>query len=136
MNFPVATGGSFVIFATDYFNRKFVAGTTLALTVTFTDDSVAAASAAVPIVPTVGGITPAGGVQGTTVPVTVSGTNFQSGATLSVGAGVTVTGVTVPSRHAAPGDAHARRGRGGGAAGRDGDEPGRGRGDAWRAGSR
>jgi hypothetical protein len=29
--------------------------------------------------------------------VTVSGTNFQSGATLSVRAGVTVTGVTVPS---------------------------------------
>jgi hypothetical protein len=36
-------------------------------------------------------------VQGTTVPVTVAGTSFQSGATLGVGAGVTVTGVTVPS---------------------------------------
>ena len=32
------------------------------------------------------------------MPVTVTGTKFQSGATLSVGPGVTVTGVAVPSQ--------------------------------------
>jgi len=65
--------------------------------VTFTDDTVATASVTVPVVPTVTGVSPSGGEQGATVPVTVSGTNFQSGAALSVGAGITVTGVTVPS---------------------------------------
>jgi hypothetical protein len=85
------------VFATDYFNAKFVAGTTLTLTVTFTDDTVAAATAVVPVVPTLTGVAPAGGEQGATVAVTVTGTNFQSGATLSVGAGVTVTNVTVPA---------------------------------------
>ena len=95
VNFPVATGASFSVFATDYFNAKFVAGTTLTLTVTFTDDTVATATAVVPVVPTLAGVSPTGGAQGATVPVTVSGTNFQSGATLTVGAGVTVTSVTV-----------------------------------------
>ncbi|HWC01721.1 MAG TPA: S8 family serine peptidase [Methylomirabilota bacterium] len=97
VSFPVATDGSFAVFATDYFNAKFVAGTTLTLTVTFTDDTVAAATAVVPVVPTLTGVAPAGGEQGATVAVTVTGTNFQSGATLSVGAGVTVTNVTVPA---------------------------------------
>jgi hypothetical protein len=97
VNFTVADGGSFSVFATDWVNGKFVAGTTLTLTATFDDATTAAASVTVPVVPTVTGVSPTGGEQGTTVPVTVSGTNFQSGATLSVGAGVTVSGVTVPS---------------------------------------
>ena len=97
VSFAVGSGESFAVFASDYYDTKFVAGTTLRLTVTFTDDTVATATAVVPVVPTVTGIAPGSGVQGTAVPVTVSGTNFQSGATLSVGAGVTVTGVTVPS---------------------------------------
>jgi hypothetical protein len=37
--------GSFAVFGTDYFNSKFVAGTTLTLTVTFTDNTVVIASA-------------------------------------------------------------------------------------------
>ncbi len=97
VNFAVADGGSFAVFATDWYNGKFVAGTTLRLTATFTDDTVATASAVVPVVPTVTGMTPSGGEQGATVSVTVTGTNFQSGATLSVGAGVAVTSMSVPS---------------------------------------
>jgi subtilisin family serine protease len=97
VNFQVNDGGSFVVLGTDWYNGKFVPGTTLALTATFTDDTVASASVLVPVMPTVGGVSPASGEQGTTVPVTVSGTNFQSGATLTLGAGVTVSGVTVPS---------------------------------------
>jgi hypothetical protein len=48
VSFTVPVGGSFAVFATDYFNAKFVAGTTLTLTVTFTDDTVATASVLVP----------------------------------------------------------------------------------------
>ena len=97
VNFAAGNGGTFVVFASDWFNTKFVAGTTLQLTATFTDDTTVTATAVVPVVPTVTGITPGSGVQGTTVAVTVSGTNFQAGATLGVGPGVTVTNVTVAS---------------------------------------
>jgi hypothetical protein len=44
----VADGGSFSVFGTDWFGGKFVAGTTLTLTVTFSDDAVAAASRTLP----------------------------------------------------------------------------------------
>lgn len=48
--------------------------------------------------PTLTGISPTSGSQGSTVPVTLTGTNFVSGATVAVsGAGVTVSGVTVVS---------------------------------------
>ncbi len=97
VNFQVSADGSFAVFATDYFNAKFLAGTTLTLTATFTDDTVATASVTVPVVPTVTSVAPTGGAQGAAVSVTVSGTNIQAGATLSLGAGVTVTNVTVPS---------------------------------------
>jgi hypothetical protein len=89
--------GTFAVFATDMSNGLFPAGRQLTLTVTFSDGTVAAGSVTIPAVPTVTGVTPTGGEQGAVVPVTVTGTNFQSGATLSVGAGVTVSGVTVPS---------------------------------------
>ena len=98
VSFAVADGGSFSVFGTDWFEGKFVPGTTLTLTVTFSDDTVVTAAVTMPIVPTVTGASPSGGEQGTTVPVTVTGTKFQSGATLSVGPGVTVTGVAVPSQ--------------------------------------
>jgi hypothetical protein len=44
----VADGGSFAVFATDWYNGKFVAGTTLTLTATFTDNTAVTASALVP----------------------------------------------------------------------------------------
>jgi subtilisin family serine protease len=97
VSFPVVEGGSFVVFATDYLNSKFTPGTTLTLTVRFTDDTEVSASAVVPVVPTVTGVTPGSGEVGATVGVTVSGTSFQAGATVSVGPGVTVTDVSVTS---------------------------------------
>jgi hypothetical protein len=48
VNFPVASGGSFAVFATDWYNGKFLAGTTLTLTATFTDNTVATASTTIP----------------------------------------------------------------------------------------
>src|SRR5206468_9145430 len=42
-------------------------------------------------------IAPTQGSVGSSVPVTITGTNFQTGATLSVGAGITVSSVSLPS---------------------------------------
>jgi hypothetical protein len=98
VSFAVADGGSFSVFGTDWFEGKFVPGTTLTLTVSFSDGTVAAAGVTIPVVPTVTAVSPSGGEQETTVPVAVTGTKFQTGATLSVGPGVTVTNVAVPSQ--------------------------------------
>src|SRR5437870_13560998 len=47
VNFPVADGGTFVVFASDYLEREFVRGRRLTLTATFADGSTAAAGATV-----------------------------------------------------------------------------------------
>jgi hypothetical protein len=46
---------------------------------------------------TVSSVTPTQGAQGATVPVTITGSGFAAGATLSVGAGITVSNVSVGS---------------------------------------
>jgi hypothetical protein len=51
VNFPVASGGSFVVFASDALNREFVPGAKLTLVATFSDGSKAAASTTVPMPP-------------------------------------------------------------------------------------
>jgi subtilisin family serine protease len=48
VNFAVADGGSFVVFAADYQGSEFLPGRTLTLTATFSDGSTASASTAVP----------------------------------------------------------------------------------------
>jgi len=48
VNFPVASGGSFVLFAADYQGIEFVSGTTLTLTVSFSDGTTATATTVVP----------------------------------------------------------------------------------------
>jgi uncharacterized protein (TIGR03437 family) len=54
--------------------------------------------AAAPATPTLSSISPSSGVQGTSVPVTLTGSNFIAGASVSPGnAGITVSGVTVVS---------------------------------------
>ena len=47
VNFPVADGGSFVLFASDHPNMEFLPGRTLTLTATFSDGSTATASTTV-----------------------------------------------------------------------------------------
>jgi hypothetical protein len=61
VNFPVASGGSFVVFAADYLNREFVPGAKLTLVATFSDGSTATASTTVatPPSPASGGSAPA-----------------------------------------------------------------------------
>jgi hypothetical protein len=48
VNFPVADGGSFVVFASDYQNTEFLPGRTLMLTATFADGSTVTALTTVP----------------------------------------------------------------------------------------
>jgi len=48
VNFPVANGGSFVLFAADYQGIEFVSGTTLTLTVSFSDGTTATATTVAP----------------------------------------------------------------------------------------
>jgi hypothetical protein len=48
VNFPVADGGSFVLFASDYQASEFLSGRTLTLTATFADGSTATAVTTVP----------------------------------------------------------------------------------------
>jgi hypothetical protein len=51
-----------------------------------------------PLAPVLSSIAPSSGTQGTSVPVTLNGSNFQAGATVAVGGtGVSATGVTVVS---------------------------------------
>src|SRR5436309_8326075 len=47
VNFPVADGGSFVVFAADYLGSEFLPGRTLTLTATFSDGSTVTASTTV-----------------------------------------------------------------------------------------
>ena len=47
VNFPVADGGSFVLFVADYLNAEFLPGRTLTLTATFSDGSTATATTTV-----------------------------------------------------------------------------------------
>jgi glucose/arabinose dehydrogenase len=48
VNFPVADGGTFVLFASDYQGKEFLPGRTLTFTATFADGSSASTAAAVP----------------------------------------------------------------------------------------
>jgi hypothetical protein len=48
VSFAVADGGGFVVFATDWFGSKFVSGTMLTLTATFSDSTTAVAGVTIP----------------------------------------------------------------------------------------
>jgi hypothetical protein len=98
VTFPVAGGGSFVLFASDYLGTEFLAGRTLTLTATFSDGSTAIATTTVPATVTIASVTPSQAAPGTTVPVTIAGTGFAPGAALSLsGMGTTVSNVSVVS---------------------------------------
>ena len=99
VNNMVPAAGSLTLFASDYGGGLgFGTGRTLTVTVTFADGSSAQAvttvtSAAV----TVSAVTPNQATTGTTVPVTIDGSGFANGATVSAGAGITVSNVAFVS---------------------------------------
>jgi hypothetical protein len=99
VNTTVPDGGSLALFASDYGGGQgFGAGRTLTVTVTLSDGSLVQASATVPSsTVTVSAVTPNQGTMGTTVPVTIDGTGFVSGATVTAGPGITVGNVAFVS---------------------------------------
>jgi subtilisin len=99
INAAVADGGSLTLFASDYGGGQgFGAGRTLTVTVTLSDGSLIQASATVPSsVVAVNAVTPNQGTMGATVPVTIDGSGFVSGATVTAGTGITVTNVAFVS---------------------------------------
>ena len=98
VNTTVADGGTLTLFASDFGGGAgFAAGRTLTVTATFSDGSSAQAVTVTSAAPTVSSITPNQGTMGSTVPVTIDGSGFVSGATVSAGSGITVGTVTFVS---------------------------------------
>ena len=98
VNTPLADGESLTLFASDFGGGAgFAAGRTLTVTATFSDGSSAQAVTVTSAAPTVSSITPNQGTMGSAVSVTIDGSGFVSGATVSAGAGITVSNVTFVS---------------------------------------
>src|SRR5882672_7547 len=95
VSFPVADGGTFFLFASDLSPSPFTTGTSFTLTANFADGTSASANVSLPAIPTIASVSPSVGSQGANVTVTVTGTNFQTGASASFGAGITVNSTTV-----------------------------------------
>src|SRR5207247_1835953 len=96
VSFGVADGGTFFVFAADP-TSVFTSGASFTLTANFADGTSATATAILPNVPTISSVSPSTGLQGANLTVTVTGTNFQAGASAAFGAGITVSSTTVVS---------------------------------------
>src|SRR2546425_9272742 len=97
VSFGVADGGAFFVFASDLNPTVFGSGAGFTLIANFADGTSASASASVPLMPTIGSVSPSSGVQGASLTVTVTGANFQAEASAGFGAGITVSSTTVVS---------------------------------------
>jgi subtilisin family serine protease len=97
VNFAVADGGAFYVFASDYNPTPFIGGASFVVTAFMADGTTASASATLPPLPSISGVSPSSGVLGTSPAVTITGTGFQPGATVAFGAGVTVSSTTIVS---------------------------------------
>src|SRR2546428_3593830 len=75
----------------------FGSGAGFTLIANFADGTSASASASVPLMPTIGSVSPSSGVQGASLTVTVTGANFQAGAIAGTGAGLTLSSTPVGS---------------------------------------
>src|SRR5437867_3707476 len=96
VSFGVADGGTFFVFAADP-TSVFTSGASFTLTANFADGTSATATSILPNVPTISSVSPSTGLQGANLTVTVTGTNFQAGASAAFGAGITVSSTTVVS---------------------------------------
>jgi subtilisin family serine protease len=97
VTFPVADGGSFAVFASEFSPAPFTGGNTLTLTMALADGSTATATVAIPVPLTLAAVAPTSGTRGTTLDLVLSGSGFGPGATVALGPDVTVLGVTVGS---------------------------------------
>src|SRR5207247_1036193 len=83
VSFAVADGGSFYVFASDLSPTPFSSGAGFTLTAKFADGTSAVATVTLPQMPSITAVSPNTGTPGASLTVTVTGTNFQSGATSS-----------------------------------------------------
>src|SRR5439155_25804996 len=97
VSFGVADGEASFVSASDLLPMLFASPTGFTLIANFADGTSASASASVPLIPTIGSVSPSSGVQGASLTVTVTGANFQAGASAGFGAGITVSSTTVVS---------------------------------------
>src|SRR2546422_7423730 len=95
VSFGVADGGTFFLLAPVLNPTVLGIGAGVTLIANFADGTSASASASVPLMPTIGSASPSSGVQGASLTVTVTGANFQAGASAGFGAGITVSSTTV-----------------------------------------
>ena len=92
----LADGGSLFVFASDP-GSAFVGGAVFVLTAQFADGTSASVSVTLPAIPSIASVSPSTGAQGTSLTVSLAGTNFQSGATASFGPDVSITSTIVTS---------------------------------------
>jgi subtilisin family serine protease len=97
VNYAVANGGVFFVFASDLSPTPYSSGAGFTLTATFADGTSAAATVTLPLMPTISSVSPSSGAPGASLTVTVTGTNFQTGASASFGNGISVTSTSVVS---------------------------------------
>ena len=97
VSFATGEGQSFYLFAPDPSPSAFTAGSQFRLLARFADGSSATADATVVAAPSISAVSPQQGVRGQTLSVTVTGSNFQAGASVGFGAGTSVTATTVGS---------------------------------------
>jgi IPT/TIG domain len=97
VSFPAANGAAFYLFASDLVPTPFSAGSSFTLTANFADGTSASATVTLPVMPTISGVSPSSGAAGASLTVTVTGTNFQPGASASFGPNITVNSTTVVS---------------------------------------
>jgi len=97
VSFATNDGQSFYLFAGDPTPSPFTANTQVRLRTVMADGSSTTTDITLGAAPTVTAVSPQQAVRGQTLNVTVTGSSFQTGATVSLGPGTTVTATTVNS---------------------------------------
>ena len=91
VNFATTDGQSFYLFAPDLSPSVFPAGTQVRVQARLADGSSTTADVTIVALPTLTTVTPSQGALGQTLTVTLTGSNFQTGAASSFGPNTTVT---------------------------------------------
>jgi hypothetical protein len=97
VNFAVPENGTFFVFGSESSSGHFRPGSTLTFTVRFADDATLTATTILGAALAVTGVSPGHGSPGGSVSVTVAGSGFTSGTTLSLGADISVSNLTIVS---------------------------------------
>ena len=100
VSFATGDGQSFYLFARDPTTKPVPTGAQLRLRAVMADGSSTTADTTVSAAPTLSAVSPQQALRGQTLSVTVTGSNFQTGASVSFGAGTNVTATTSAPRQA------------------------------------